>query len=169
MPRRRIDAAVVVFALLVVATVAAFAYAQRLKRDPLVVDRVTFGKHPGKAFTPNGDCINDTERIKFRTTTSNDATVQVVKPGGEVVATLARGKFLKRYTFHVFHWNGTQRGGGTAPQGRYKLRVTLEDEDRTLVLPGTIRLHDVPPASAARVCAASKHSQLKSTGGGKSG
>ena len=34
--------ALVVFALLVLATLAAFAWAQRLKRDPLVLDRVTF-------------------------------------------------------------------------------------------------------------------------------
>ena len=43
MPRRKVDAAAVVFALLVVATVAAFAYAQRVKRDPLLVDRVGIG------------------------------------------------------------------------------------------------------------------------------
>ena len=44
MPRRRIDAAAVVFALLVIATLAAFAYAQRVKRDPLVVDRFQIGR-----------------------------------------------------------------------------------------------------------------------------
>ena len=49
MPKRRNSAgsrlspAAVVFALLVIATLAAFAYAQRVKRDPLLVDRVTFG------------------------------------------------------------------------------------------------------------------------------
>ena len=43
MPRRKVDAAAVVFALLVVATVAAFAYAQRVKRDPLLLDRVGIG------------------------------------------------------------------------------------------------------------------------------
>ena len=44
MPRRPADgfAVPVVFALLVLATVAAFAWSQRLKRDPLVIDHVTF-------------------------------------------------------------------------------------------------------------------------------
>ena len=89
--------AALVFALLVLATVAAFGWAQRLKRDPLVLDRVTFvgapvlhPKNPVHSFTPNGDCRYDQVRIKFRVTRSDDATVQVVKPGGRVVVTLAR-------------------------------------------------------------------------------
>ncbi len=66
--------------------------------------------------------------------------MQVIKPGGRVVVTLARDTFLKRYAFHTFYWDGRQRGGGTAPPGRYKLRVRLGSE-RTLVTPGAIKLH----------------------------
>ena len=51
--------------------------------------------------------------------------MQVVKPGGRVVITLARDTFLKRYHFHTYYWDGRQRGGGIAPPGRYKLRVKL--------------------------------------------
>ncbi len=155
MPKRRNDegvvsrgrAAAVVFALLVLATVAAFAYAQRVKRDPLVLDRVSFAGHPVlrpddpvRNFTPNGDCRYDEIKIRFRVTQSHEGTVQVIKPGGRVVFTLARDRFLKRYTFFDFYWDGRQRGGGTAPPGRYKLRVRL-GSDRTLVTPGAIRLH----------------------------
>jgi len=142
-------AAAVVFALLVLATVGAFAYAQRLKRDPLVLDRVSFtgaprGKQeaPRHSFTPNGDCRHDLMRIRFRTTISARGTVQVIKPGGRVVFTLARDEFLKRYSFHTYYWDGRQRGGGTAHPGRYKLRVKLGD--RVLVTPGVIRLHRSP-------------------------
>ena len=53
-------------------------------------------------------------RIRFRTTLSDRGTVQIVKPGGRVVYTLARDEFLKRYRFHTFYWDGRQRGGGTA-------------------------------------------------------
>jgi hypothetical protein len=142
-------AAAAVFALLVLATVAAFAYAQRLKRDPLVLDRVSFvgaprGKKelPKHSFTPNDDCRHDLMRIRFRTTVSDGGTVQVIKPGGRVVNTLARDEFLKRYTFHTYYWDGRQRGGGTAHPGRYKLRVKLGG--RVLVVPGVIRLHRSP-------------------------
>ena len=142
--------AAVVFALLVLATVGAFAYSQRVKRDPLVLDRVTFvaaprakGAKAVHSFTPNGDCRNDKIRIRFRTTVSDDGTVQVIKPGGRVVFTLARGQLLKRYSFHTYYWDGRQRGGGTARPGRYKLRVRL-GSDRVLVTPGVISLHPAP-------------------------
>jgi hypothetical protein len=143
--RRSLSSAALVFALLVLATLAAFAWAQRLKRDPLVVDKVTFGVDNAGVFTPNGDCRRDKIRIRFRTTVSDDGTVQIVKPGGKVVVTLARDAFLKRYQFHTYYWDGRQRGGGTAPPGRYKLRVTLLGQDRVLVTPGTIRLRRAPP------------------------
>lgn len=144
MPRRRGSAAAAVFALLVVLTVAAFAWSQRLKRDPLVLDRVTFGTPASRAFTPNGDCRFDRIRIRFRVTRSDRAHVQVVKPGGKLVVTLARDVFLKRYRFHTYYWDGRQRGDGIAEPGRYKLRVKLLGQDRTLVPGGVMRLHDAP-------------------------
>jgi hypothetical protein len=152
MPRRRVSSAALVFALLVVATVAAFAWAQRVKRDPLVLDHVTFGTPVSRSFTPNGDCRFDRERIRFRVTQSDHATVQVVEPGGRLVVTLARDRFLKRYHFFTFYWDGRSREGATAPPGRYKLRVKLLGQGRTLVPPGTIHLHRGPrrPTKACR-------------------
>jgi hypothetical protein len=153
-PSRKVSAAAVVFALLVVATLAAFAWAQRVKRDPLVLDKVTFVAYPlprdpdaprKASFTPNHDCRNDRIRIRFRTTVSDDGIVQIIRPSGHMILTLAREEFLKRYHFHTFFWDGRQRGGGIAPPGRYKLRVKLLGEDRTLVSPGAIHLHRPPP------------------------
>jgi hypothetical protein len=159
MPRRRVSAPALVFALLVLATVAAFGWAQRLKRDPLVLDQVTFvgapllhPQNPVHSFTPNGDCRYDQIRIKFRVTKSDDATVQVVKPGGRVVVTLARDQFLKRYHYFSFYWDGRRRGGGIAPPGRYKLRVKLLGQERNLVPPGVIKLHRSPDRPAAGDC-----------------
>ena len=152
MPRLRGSASAVVFALLVLATIAAFAWSQRLKRDPLVLDRVSFAAvprlHPEgppvRAFTPNGDCRYDRIRIRFRTTISDRGDVQIVKPGGGLVVTLARDVYLKRYRFHTFYWSGRTRNDGIAPPGRYKLRVKLHGEDRTLVPGGAMRLHRAP-------------------------
>jgi hypothetical protein len=154
MPRPKAEAwAGLVFALLVLATLAAFAWSQRLKRDPLVLDRVTLvspkhltqrGSRPPvrPAFTPNDDCRFDLERIRFRVTQSDHATVQVIKPGGRLILTLARDRYLKRYHFFTFYWDGRSRNDGIAPPGRYKLRVKLLHQERVLVPPGTIRLHD---------------------------
>ncbi len=159
MPRRRVNAAALVFALLVLATVAAFGWAQRLKRDPLVLDRVTFvaapvlhPKHPVHSITPNGDCHYDTVRIRFRVTQTDRATVQIVKPGGGVVTTLSRDRVLRRYHFFTFLWRGHQHGGGIAPSGRYKLRVKLLDQERTLVPSGVIKLHRAPRLPPVRTC-----------------
>ena len=150
--RRRTSVGAVVFAILVLVTVAAFAWSQRLKRDPLVLDKVSFvgapvlhPKHPVLySFTPNGDCRYDRIRIRFRVTQSDDAIVQIVKPGGKLVVTLARDRFLKRYHFFTFYWDGRRRGVGVAPPGRYKLRVKLLGQERNLVPPGVIRLHRAP-------------------------
>jgi hypothetical protein len=150
MPRPKAEAwAGLVFALLVFATLAAFAWSQRLKRDPLVLDRVTFvaapRPHPHappvRGFTPNGDCRYDRVRVRFRTTQSDQGTVQVVKPGGKLIVTLVRDTYLKRYHFHTYYWDGRSRGGGIAAPGRYKLRVKLLGQERVLVPPGTIHLH----------------------------
>jgi len=149
MPRRAPSAAAIVFALLVLATIAAFAWSQQRKRDPLVLDRVSFAPvprlHPNapppRAFTPNGDCRYDRVRIRFRTTRSDLGDVQVVRPGGRLILTLARNAYLKRYHFHTYYWNGRARDDGIAPPGRYKLRVKLLGEDRTLVPGGAVRLH----------------------------
>jgi len=134
-------ASAAVFALLVLATVAAFAWSQQRKREPLVLDRVVIGVDKTNAFTPNGDCRRDSIKVEFRTTVSDQGTVQVIKPGGRTVVTLDRDVFLKRYTIHTYYWDGRQRGGGTAAPGRYKLRVRMLGEDRVLVPPGVIRLH----------------------------
>lgn len=152
MPRPPVSYPAAVFALLVLLTVAAFAWSQRVKRNPLVLDRVSFAavprlhpeSEPVRAFTPNGDCRYDRVRIRFRMTISDRANVQIVKPGGRLILTLARDTFLKRYTFHTFYWDGRMRDDGIAPPGRYKLRVKMLGEDRTLVPGGTIRLHRAP-------------------------
>jgi hypothetical protein len=149
MPRRAPSTAAVVFALLVAFTVVAFAWSQQRKRDPLVLDRVTFGKPTSRAFTPNHDCRFDRIRIRFRVTQSDDADVQIVKPGGKLIVTLDRGVYLKRYRFFTFYWDGRMRNDGIAPPGRYKLRVKLLGQDRTLVPGGVMRLHRVPPEQAS--------------------
>jgi hypothetical protein len=151
MPRRRGSFAAVVFALLVVATIAAFAWSQRLKRDPLVLDRVTFGTPASRGFTPNRDCRFDRIRIRFRVTRSDRANVQIVKPGGKLVVTLARDVYLKRYRFFTFYWDGRVRNDGKAAPGRYKLRVKLLGQDRVLVPGGVMRLHRAP-RDPARGC-----------------
>ena len=73
--------------------------------------------------------------------------MQVIRPGGALVFTLASDRYLPRYNYFVFYWDGHSRTGGIAPPGRYKLRVRLLGQERVLVPPGTIHLR-----SAAVAC-----------------
>jgi FlgD Ig-like domain len=154
MPRRPVSAAGLVFALLVLATVAAFAWSQRLKRDPLLLDHISFSSGGSRFFTPQQNCRFKPERIRFRMTSSDHATVQVIAPGGRLVRTIARDRFMARYNYFTFYWDGRDRAGALAPSGRYKLRVRLLEGERTLVPPGVIRLRRLPlgsPAACRRI------------------
>ncbi len=143
-------------ALLAVGTVLAFGYSQRLKREPLVVDRVEFraegaardGSHR-TVFSPNGDCRRDRMTIGFRTTKSDHADVEIIAPGGRSIRTLARHRFFKRYREHRLIWDGLKRNRQVPRSGPYRVRMTMHGLDRVLYLPGRIRLHDFIPATSA--------------------
>lgn len=138
--------------LLLLATVAAFVYSQRLKREPLVIDRVEYravGVNEGGSmptvFTPNGDCRRDRMTINFRTTKSDTADVEIIGRGGNPIRTLARDRFFKRYREHTLVWDGRKDNGRIPRTGKFKVRVTMHDNDRVLYLPGRIRLHNHEP------------------------
>jgi len=140
--------------LLFVATVAAFVWSQRLKREPLVIDRVEFiaaGNPEFKptVFSPNGDCRRDTISINFRTTKSDNASVEIIGPGGNPIRELESDRFFKRYREHSLVWDGKKDNGRVPRTDQYRVRVTMKELDRVLYLPGKIRLRNFPPASSA--------------------
>ena len=138
--------------LLVVATIAAFVWSQRLKREPLVIDRVEYrvlgftanGEAP-TVFSPNGDCKRDRMSINFRTTKSDTADVEIIGLGGNPIRTLARDRFFKRYREHTLVWNGRKDDGRIPRTGKFRVRVTMHGEGRVLYLPGSIRIHNYEP------------------------
>jgi hypothetical protein len=130
-----------VFALLVAATVAAFGWAQYLKTEPLVLDKVVFRPD---TLTPNGDCRRDRARVRFRLTRSDRATVEVVDLEDRRVRLLFRDRPIRKFRFVVLRWNGKDDFGAVMPPGPYKLRVSLLGQDRTLIPPGRFRLHEAP-------------------------
>ena len=146
-----------VFALLALATIAAFAYAQRLKREPLILDKVAFSPLVAgeTVITPNGDGRGEFARVRFRLTHSDRGVVQIVDKEerpvrtftvkvlsrrGRVTAKLPPGSELPAFKDFGFRWNGRIGAGRPAPTGPYRLRVRLLDEDRTLVPGGRIRV-----------------------------
>jgi hypothetical protein len=151
-------AAPAIFVLLVVATVAAFAYAQRRKREPLILDKVTFSPLLGgrSVITPNGDGRNDFVHVRFRLTRTDhgvvdvvdlngrsvkEFTVKILSERGRVTARIPPGGELEAFKNFALRWNGRTNTGTLAPTGPYHLRVRLLGEDRTLIPAGRIRVH----------------------------
>ena len=159
-------AAPAIFALLVVATIAAFAYAQRRKREPLILDKVTFSPLlAGRSvITPNGDGRNDFVHIRFRLTRTDRGivdvvdrdehpvktfTVKILSEKGRVTARIPPGGELEAFKNFALRWNGRTNRGALAPTGPYHLRVRLLGEDRTLIPAGRIRVHTLQRTSGS--------------------
>ncbi len=142
--------------LLFALTVGAFGLSQRLKREPLVIDRVTYtarGADEDDAkrtvFSPNGDCRRDLMVIGFRTTKSDTADVDIIGQGETLVRRLAEDRFFKRYREHELVWDGRKDNGNVPRTGAFRVRVTMKGLDRVLYLPGKIRLHNFPATDSA--------------------
>lgn len=153
-----------IFALLLLATVGAFAAAQRLKGQPLILDHVTFRPLvKGKTvITPNGDRHDESARVRFRLTRSDRGRVAIIDRSDHSVRTfvvkvlskrdrlldlLPPGSRLPAYKRLAFRWNGRTGSGRLVPTGSYRLRVELLGEHRTLIPAGRIRVHTLRKAS----------------------
>lgn len=139
---------IVVFAVLVLATVAAFFIVQHLKvTTPLIV--VQPPPFP-TAINPvsGGTCVVRTpaghrQPVSFRRMTvsfyllnrSDNVEVYVVNQSGMIVATLAHSLFMRaapRPVTRTFIWTGRQDNGQLAPSGRYYVKVVLLHQGRTI-------------------------------------
>ena len=133
----------IVFALLVVAAVGAFFVAQRLKTAPPVVQGFEISS---PVFSPNGDGRLDRERVSFRLKRGETVDVAVVNEQGDAVRELASGLALRAYSRSpVLAWDGRRDDGSVAPDGRYRIRITLRREGRSIVVRESFMLDDTPP------------------------
>ncbi|HWK27791.1 MAG TPA: N,N-dimethylformamidase beta subunit family domain-containing protein [Solirubrobacter sp.] len=137
----------ITFLILVGATFSAFFVAQRLKSTPPVIDV----KRISRYFSPNGDGNRDLNHISIRLRISDDATVDVVNLEGDRVKRLAENRPMQRYRPLRLVWNGTADDGRTVPDGQYRLRVALRNENRSATIQKTITVDTKPPRSAVCV------------------
>lgn len=130
-----------VFVLLVVATFAAFFVAQRLKASPpvLEVSKVT------KFFSPNGDGRRDVNEISLRLKEADDVTVDVVDADGGSVRRLATAVPARPFRPVRLTWDGRTDAGTRASDGRYRLRIGLRRQGRSVRVPRVIDLDTTPP------------------------
>jgi flagellar hook assembly protein FlgD len=144
-------APVVIFALLVAATFAAFFVAQRLKNAPSVVQRLQIStgstvKGDPPIFSPNGDGRRERAHVTFRLKKADDVTVHMINADGDVVRTLM-DRHLGAYQQIVpsLSWDGRDDDGQLAPDGRYRISITLAHLGRTVISQRTVLLDTTPP------------------------
>jgi hypothetical protein len=118
-----------VFAVLVVATIAAFFATQVLKSEfPLVLRFATKPAH----FSPNGDGYRDDTRVGFDLSEPAEVTFSVVDSEGNEVRRIVDEKRLAGDTKYRFTWDGNDDDGNPVPDGIYRMRVVRRDESRVI-------------------------------------
>ncbi len=136
---------VIVFGLLVVATVGAFFVTQRLKRSKPVVRDVSLPVY----ISPNGDGRKDRIRIAFSLPRRDRVTVSMVDRGGDEVRRLADDRRLRRGR-HAFVWRGRDSAGRVPEDGVYFLRVALRRQGRATIAPRGVQLVTAAPKPKLR-------------------
>src|ERR671919_2213664 len=118
-----------VFAVLVVATIAAFFATQMLKSEfPLVIRFATKPAH----FSPNGDGYRDASRIGFDLSEPASVSFMVVDSEGTEVRRIISSRRLAGDAKHRFTWDGRDDAGNVVSDGIYRMRVVRRDESRVI-------------------------------------
>ena len=136
-----------VFVLLVVATFSAFFVAQRLKSAPTVANLRSISQH----FSPNDDGRRDVARIRLRIRRDDDVTVSMVDDLGTEVKRLATAVPATPEEPLRLSWDGTANDGADAPQGYYRVRVSLRSGNRAVTLRPGVNLDLTAPRPTVKV------------------
>jgi hypothetical protein len=140
-------APVIIFGVLVAATFAAFFVAQRLKNAPSVIQELKLEtRGPGNVFSPNGDGRRDRVRAGLTLKDADHVTLTWVDEAGDPVRTIVDDQAVKAHRrLWGVSWDGTDDDGRPVPDGRYKLRITLRDQGRTVIYPTSVLKDTKPP------------------------
>ena len=134
-----------VFALLVLATVAAFVLTQSLKQEVPVVLR--FATSP-QDISPNGDRVRDTTKVGFDLSEPAEVSFSIIDSDGNELRRLFDDRRLAGDTRHRFTWDGRDDDGNRVPDGAYRMRVARRKEGRVLDSIKKIRVDTVRPGVA---------------------
>ncbi len=141
----------IVFALLVLACLAAFLITQRLKHTPTAIHEYKLAP----AFSPYPGGNSPLEAISFKLANAEEVTVTIVDSAGNTVATLLEDYPAPRYKTLSLRWNGrrgtahryghqlTSSGrsvlvpeteGKLAPAGEYRVEIDLRHRGQRVLL-----------------------------------
>jgi hypothetical protein len=129
-----------IFGILVAATFAAFFVAQRLKNSPSVVQSYMASPY----FSPNQDGRYERAVVRFLLKRADRVTVTVVDPDGDAVRELVSRR-TAAYREVRAKWDGRDDRGMRSRDGRYRYRITLQDQGRSVVFPRSVDLDTTAP------------------------
>ena len=127
--------------VLIALCAAAFLRAEQLKLHHSAVAH----PHVRQAFSPgctDPGCL-PAAKLRFTLRKAQALDLAIVDANGKVTKTLATGRSYRKGPV-VLHWDGSTDSGGQAPDGRYRLRVTLAD-GREVTIPDAFIVDTVPP------------------------
>lgn len=135
-------------AVLVAFSAFAFVRAEQLKQEPSAVGRPHVPRHLSLVCPPGPRCLpGHVARMSFLLRSGSALRLAVVDRAGAVVAALQApaDTVAAGTTVHTV-WNGLTGSGARAPDGRYRLRVTLLSGNRSFTLPEVLTVDDSLPA-----------------------
>lgn len=124
-------AAIVVFAVLVLAAVVATGAVTAQKRSPSFLGDLRLTRRVVDPRTPGS---RGTVQIGFRTKRADRARVSIVSVSGRTVRVLGPPKATLPYRRVSFAWRAVDRDGRPLNPGFYDVRIELLDSGRDLVL-----------------------------------
>ena len=125
---------------LLAATTTAFALTEvlKLERTPIVRPRFNV------AFAPGCACPQGTARLPIRLKKPETMDAVIVDSDGDTVRTLLDGSREPTGRL-VLKWDGTDDSGAIVADGTYKVRVSFEGSDRSILVPNSIRVDTEAP------------------------
>ena len=134
----------ILFGVLVAASLAAFFVAQELKSQPSLIQDFQLA---WRVISPNADSRNDAQRVRFRLKEADTVDVAIVDADGDEVREILSGASLPAYRYPqpTPSWDGRDDSGDPAPDGVYRVRITLRDHGRNVIVPDSFRVDRTPP------------------------
>jgi hypothetical protein len=125
---------------LLIGSVAAFTYTQKLKLERSPVSTARFDRW----LSPECDCPRETTRLTFRLRERERIDATIVDADGDFVRTLLTA--VEQESGRVeMEWDGRDEAGRIVPDGDYRVRVRMRDERRTIVIPTEVHVDTVAP------------------------
>ena len=125
---------------LLVGSAAAFTRTERLKLAASPVAKPQFERH----LSPACECPHATTTLALLLRRPETLDVSVVDSDGDHVATLAEGDDAEAGRVS-FEWDGRNADGEVVPDGLYRLKLRLEHDRRTILIPKTVLVDTAPP------------------------